>query len=454
MSAAILFGSMAVMIGFGIPIAIVLGVSSALTLIFSGAPLGVIPSMMQATVQKFSLLTIPLFVLAGAIMDKGGISKRLINLADSIIGPVHGGLGYVAVVAALFFAAISGSGTATVAAMGSILIPAMVAQGYDAGFSSALSAISGSLGTVIPPSITFIIYGMITGESIGDLFLSGIVPGLIFGFMLCIMVFIKSKKNGWKGDTQRASLKEIGRLFLDTIWGLLSPVIVLGGIYSGLFTPTEAAAVAVVYSLIVGIFIYKELRLTELKETLFSTAKTTGMILLIIMNAGIFSWVLTQQGIAASLTEMALALTDNKYIMLFIINIVFLCAGCVMDNTSALYILVPIIMPIAKALDINMIQLGVILVLNLSIGQVTPPVGPNLYVAADIGKVKFEEICRQNGAAAAYVPSGSAVHHIHTGIVPVPDSFIGMGTEDCAEPTYDVYLWISGLPRQDRNGPG
>ena len=389
MSAAILFGSMALMIGFGIPIAIVLGVSSALTLLFSGAPLGVIPSMMQATVQKFSLLTIPLFVLAGAIMDKGGISKRLINLADSIIGPVYGG------VAALFFAAISGSGTATVAAMGSILIPAMVKQGYDPGFSSALSAISGSLGTVIPPSITFIIYGMITGESIGDLFLSGIVPGLIFAFVLCIMVFTQSKKHGWKGDTKRASAKEIGKLFLDTVWGLLSPVIVLGGIYSGLFTPTEAAAVAVVYSLIVGIFVYKELRLKELKETLFSTAKTTGMILLIIMNAGIFSWVLTQQGIAASLTEMALALTDNKYIMLFIINIVFLCAGCVMDNTSALYILVPIIMPIAKALDINMIQLGVILVLNLSIGQVTPPVGPNLYVAADIGKVKFEVICRK-----------------------------------------------------------
>ena len=376
MSAAILFGSMALMIGFGIPIAIVLGVSSALTLLFSGAPLGVIPSMMQATVQKFSLLTIPLFVLAGAIMDKGGISKRLINLADSIIGPVYGGLGYVAVVAALFFAAISGSGTATVAAMGSILIPAMVKQGYDPGFSSALSAISGSLGTVIPPSITFIIYGMITGESIGDLFLSGIVPGLIFAFVLCIMVFTQSKKHGWKGDTKRASAKEIGKLFLDTVWGLLSPVIVLGGIYSGLFTPTEAAAVAVVYSLIVGIFVYKELRLKELKETLFSTAKTTGMILLIIMNAGIFSWVLTQQGIAASLTEMALALTDNKYIMLFIINIVFLCAGCVMDNTSALYILVPIIM-------------------NLSIGQVTPPVGPNLYVAADIGKVKFEVICRK-----------------------------------------------------------
>lgn len=395
MSAAILFGSMAIMIACGIPIAIVLGVSSMLTLLAAGSPLGVVPAMMQATVQKFSLLTIPLFVLAGAIMDKGGISKRLIRLADSAIGPVHGGLGYVAVVTALFFAAISGSGTATVAAMGSILIPAMKRQGYDAGFSSALSAISGSLGTVIPPSITFIIYGMITGESIGDLFLSGIVPGLIFGFMLCVAVWVQAKKHGWKGDSKRASGKELWKMFLDTVWGLLSPVIVLGGIYAGIFTPTEAAAVAVVYSFIVGVFIYKELHIAELKETLFSTAKTTGMILLIIMNAGIFSWVLTQQGIATSLTEMALALTDNKYIMLFIINIVFLCAGCVMDNTSALYILVPIIMPIAKALDINMIHLGVILVLNLSIGQVTPPVGPNLYVAADIGKVKFEDICRK-----------------------------------------------------------
>lgn len=395
MATAVLFGSMAIMIAFGIPIAIVLGVSSILTLLCAGSPLGVVPAMMQATVQKFSLLTIPLFVLAGAIMDKGGISKRLIKLADSMIGPVHGGLGYVAVVTALFFAAISGSGTATVAAMGSILIPAMKRQGYDAGFASALSAISGSLGTVIPPSITFIIYGMITGESIGDLFLSGIVPGLIFGLMLCITVWVQAKKHGWKGDTERASAGEIWKMFLDTVWGLLSPVIVLGGIYAGIFTPTEAAAVAVVYSMIVGKFIYKELHFAELKETLFSTAKTTGMILLIIMNAGIFSWVLTQQGIASSLTEMALALTDNKYIMLLIINIVFLIAGCVMDNTSALYILVPIIMPIAKALDINMIHLGVILVLNLSIGQVTPPVGPNLYVAADIGQVKFEDICKK-----------------------------------------------------------
>ncbi|WP_304157615.1 TRAP transporter large permease [Fusobacterium ulcerans] len=395
MAAAILFISLAVFIFLNIPISISLGLSSALTLMATGSPLGVIPSMMQATVQKFSLLTIPLFVLAGVLMDKGGISKRLINLADSMMGPIHGGLGYVAVISALFFAAISGSGTATVAAMGSILIPAMIKQGYDKGFSSALSAISGSLGTVIPPSITFIIYGMITGESISDLFLSGIVPGIIFAAMLCLTVFIYSKKNGWKGDKPKASRQEIMKIFWGTLPGFLSPVIVLGGIYSGFFTPTEAAAVAVIYSFIVGKFVYKELTFGALRETLFSTAKTTGIILLIIMNAGIFSWILTQQGIATQLTELAIGFTTNKYVMLLIINVVFLMAGCVMDNTSALYIIVPIILPIARALDINLVHLGVILVLNLSIGQVTPPVGPNLYVAADIGKVKFEVICRK-----------------------------------------------------------
>jgi len=393
--AAVLFLSLAVFIVLNIPISISLGLSSTITLLYAGFPLSSIPSILQATVQKFSLLTIPLFVLAGVIMDKGGISKRLIRLANSLIGPIPGGLGYVAVVAAMFFAAISGSGTATVAAIGSILIPAMIKQGYDAGFSSALSAISGSLGTVIPPSITFIIYGMITGTSISDLFLSGVIPGIVFGMILCVAVFIGATKNGWKSEEQKASFKELIAALADAFWGLMSPVIVLGGIYSGIFTPTEAAAIAVVYSFFVSRFIYKELSKDKLIDTLFSTAKTTGIILLIIMNAGVFSWVLTQQGIATQLTEMTLGLTTNKYVMLLLINLIFLAAGCVMDNTSAMYILVPIILPIAQALDINLVHLGVIIVLNLSIGQVTPPVGPNLYVAADIGRVKFEVICRK-----------------------------------------------------------
>lgn len=395
MITAVLLITLGVLILINVPISIALGLSSAVTLLYAGFPLSAIPSILQATVQKFSLLTIPLFVLAGAVMDKGGISKRLINLANSMIGPVHGGLGYVSVIAAMFFAAISGSGTATVAAMGSILIPAMIAQGYNPGFSSALSAISGSLGTVIPPSITFIIYGMITGESIGDLFLAGIIPGCIFAAILCVTVLVQAKKHGWKSNEEKSNKKDVLKCFVDALWGFLSPVIVLGGIYTGIFTPTEAASVAVVYSFIVSAFIYKELNVEKVRDALFATAKTTGIILLIIMNAGVFSWVLTQQGIAAQLTELALGLTSNKYVMLIVINIIFLAAGCVMDNTSAMYILVPIIMPIAHALGINMIHLGVVIVLNLSIGQVTPPVGPNLYVAADIGKVKFEEICQK-----------------------------------------------------------
>lgn len=394
MTELILFGSLAIMIFINIPIAIALGLASIFTLIYTGDPLGVVPSMMQATVQKFTLLTIPLFILAGALMDCGGISKRLIKLANCFFGGIKGGMGFVAVIAAMFFAAISGSGTATVAAIGSILIPAMVKEGYDAGFSSGLSAISGSLGTVIPPSITFIIYGMITGESIGDLFFAGIVPGMLFGFILCLYTYVISKKNNWGGQGKMASGKEIWDAFIDALWGLFSPIIVLGGIYSGLLTPTESAAVAVIYSFLVGVFVYKEIKLQNFLQSLFATGKTTGIILLIIMNAGIFSWVLTEQGIAARLTEFALSLTQDKIVMLLLINIVFLCAGCVMDNTSALFILVPIIMPIAKALGIDMIHLGVVLVLNLSIGQVTPPVGPNLYVAADIAKVKFESIMK------------------------------------------------------------
>jgi C4-dicarboxylate transporter DctM subunit len=301
----------------------------------------------------------------------------------------------VAVLTAMFFAAISGSGTATVAAIGSILIPSMIRQGYDPGYTSALSAISGSLGTVIPPSITLLIYGMITGESISNLFLAGVIPGIVFGGCLCVSVFFQSRKYGWKSGEARSDIKAKLKSIKDAFWGLMSPVIVLGGIYSGFFTPTEAASVAVIYSFIVGAFIYRELSFGKFIETLFETAKTTGIILLIIMNAGIFAWVLTHEGIAADLTEMALALTQNKYVMLLLINVIFLIAGCVMDNTSALYILVPIIMPIAQALGIDMIHLGVVIILNLSIGQVTPPVGPNLYVAADIGRVSFENICRK-----------------------------------------------------------
>ena len=391
-STVVLFVSLAVLIVINVPIAIALGLSSAFTLLFAGFPITSIPSILQSTVEKFTLLTIPLFVLAGTAMDEGGISKRLINVAKMFIGPVYGGLGYVMIIVALFFAAISGSGTATVAAVGSILIPAMIAEGYDKSFSGALSAISGSLGTIIPPSISFVVYGMITGVSIGDLFISGIIPGILVALSLCVIVFIYSKKNNWRGSEQKFSRKEKLKALMGAFWGILSPVIVLGGIYGGIFTATEAAAVASVYSIFVGVFIYKEMKLEQFIRTLKRTVATTGVIMLIVSCAGVFSYVLAHQGIVANLTNMALRLTDNKYVMLFIINIVFLIAGCLMDGVSAMYILLPIIVPIAQALGIDLLHLGVVTVVNLSIGQVTPPVGPNLYVAADIAKCKFTEI--------------------------------------------------------------
>ena len=354
----------------------------------------VIAQRIFANSNSFSMLAIPAFMLAGDVMSKGGLSKRLVAFADSLVGWISGGISLVSIVACTFFAAISGSSVATTAAIGGLMYPEMVKRGYPESYAAAVQAIGGTLGIVIPPSIVLVIYGNITGTDVGALLMAGILPGVVCSVFLCLYAYYKAKKCGFPKSDQ-FSFKRFLVSFKDAVWALIMPVIILGGIYAGIFTPTEAAAVAVIYSFIVGKFIYKELDFSAIKETLFSTAKTTGIILLIIMNAGIFSWVLTQQGIATKLTELAIGFTDNKYIMLIIINIVFLMAGCVMDNTSALYILVPIIMPIAKALGIDMIHLGVILVLNLSIGQVTPPVGPNLYVAADIGKVKFEEICRK-----------------------------------------------------------
>ncbi len=403
-STAILLITLFGLILINVPISVSLGLASAFTLMTQGFPVSSVPSILQATVEKFSLLTIPLFVLAGNAMDKGGISRRLIDLAKMFLGNLTGGLGYVMVVVALFFAAISGSGTATVAAVGAILIPSMIQEGYDARFSAALSAISGSLGTIIPPSISFVIYGMITGVSIGTLFISGIIPGIIVGLFLCVVVFFCSKKNGWKGQKVKYSGKELRHALLDSFWGILSPIIVLGGIYGGVFTPTESAAVASVYSIFCGVVIYRELNWKKFVEVLKSTAATTGTIMLIVSCAGVFSFALQYLGIATRITNWAVSLTDSRAVMLLIFTVLFLIAGCLMDGVSAMYVLLPIVVPVAQQMGINLVYLGVITVVNLSIGQVTPPVGPNLYVAADIAGVNFTSVLRY-----AFIFIGAAV---------------------------------------------
>ena len=394
MTELILFGSLALMIFINIPIAIALGLASIFTLLYTGDPLGVVPAMMQATVQKFTLLTIPLFILAGALMDKGGISKRLINLANCFFGGMHGGMGIVAVIAAMFFAAISGSGTATVAAIGSILIPAMVKEGYDSGFSSGLSAISGSLGTIIPPSITFIIYGMITGESIGDLFFAGIVPGCIFGGILCIYTYWISKKNNWGGKGKMASGQEIMKCFIDALWGIISPVIVLGGIYSGILTPTESAAVAVIYSFVVGVFIYRELPMKDLMRVIITSGKGSAMVLFIIATSTAFSWLFTYAGISQQLIEFITSMHLSATAYCLIVAIILLIFGFFLEGIATCVLMVPLLWPVAESLGVNVIHFGMIVSISNVIGTMTPPVAVNLFAASSVTHLKMGDIAK------------------------------------------------------------
>ena len=394
MTELILFGSLALMIFINIPIAIALGLASIFTLLYTGDPLGVVPAMMQATVQKFTLVTIPLFILAGALMDKGGISKRLINLANCFFGGMHGGMGIVAVIAAMFFAAISGSGTATVAAIGSILIPAMVKEGYDAGFTSGLSAISGSLGTIIPPSITFIIYGMITGESIGDLFFAGIVPGCIFGGILCIYTYWIAKKNNWGGKGKMASGQEIMKCFIDALWGIFSPVIVLGGIYSGILTPTESAAVAVIYSFIVGVFIYRELPMKDLMRVIITSGKGSAMVLFIIATSTAFSWLFTYAGISQQLIEFITSMHLSATAYCLIVAIILLIFGFFLEGIATCVLLVPLLWPVAESLGVNVIHFGMIVSISNVIGTMTPPVAVNLFAASSVTHLKMGDIAK------------------------------------------------------------
>ena len=304
---------------------------------------------MYSGISKFLLLAIPFFVLSGNIMAKAGISKRLINFVDTCVGHKKGGIAIVCVIVACFFGAISGSGPATVAALGAVLIPAMVEQGgFSAPFSTALMATSSSIAIVIPPSIAFVVYASITGVSIADMFMAGIVPGLLMGVALVIIVMIEAKKHNIQPSREKASAKERWNTFKDAFWGFLMPVIILGGIYGGIFTPTEAAAVSVVYGLFVGMVIYREVKLKDLFDILVDSAKTTGGIMLIVASASLFSFVCTKFGIANAASELLAGIAHNQFTFLLIVNIIFLIAGCFIDANSAMYIFVPIMLPVCK----------------------------------------------------------------------------------------------------------
>jgi C4-dicarboxylate transporter DctM subunit len=384
----ILFGTFFIMLFLNIPICVSLGMSSVFAMLYAGDKLSVVANNCYNGMAKFLLLAIPFFVLSGNIMAKAGISTRLIQFADDCVGHQRGGIAVVAVIVACFFGAISGSGPATVAALGIILIPAMMDRGgFSPDFSAALMATASSIAIVIPPSIAFVVYASITGVSVGDMFIGGIIPGIMMGIALCIIIAIEVHRRGLKASRQRATWGQRWKSFRSAFWGFLMPVIILGGIYGGIFTPTEAAAVSVVYGLIVGMFIYREVKLKDLADILVDSGKTTGTIMLIIGAASLFTYVCSVHGISQAAQDLLMNIAGNKYVFLIIVNVIFLIAGCFVDANSAMYIFIPIMYPVATALGISPIHFGIIATVNLAIGQVTPPVGVNLFVAIGI-KIK------------------------------------------------------------------
>ena len=395
----------AVMLILNVPIAISLGVSSILYVFFfsGGLPIDLVIQSFFSGVDSFSLLAVPFFIMTGDIMLEGGISKRLINFCKVMMGKSTGALGKITVVASAIFAAISGSGPATVACIGGIMIPAMEEDNYDKGFACAISAAAGALGPLIPPSISFIMYGVIAGVSVTDLFLAGIIPGILLALILVIFTHVAAKTKKW-GTTeavfddpnQKINLVHEeeklspGRAFRDAIWAILVPVIILGGIYGGIFTPTEAAVVAVDYAVIVSIYVYKELRWRDLPRVIAKSGLTCGTCLILVSCATAFGRVLTMEQIPTMIAQAITSFSDSKIVVLLLINVFLLIVGLLMETLAAIIILAPILLPVVTALGVNPIHFGVIMVMNLVIGQGTPPVGVNTFVACRIGGIKME----------------------------------------------------------------
>ncbi|GHV38127.1 hypothetical protein FACS1894187_16450 [Synergistales bacterium] len=378
----------------GVPIGISIGTATAVTMFFTSKfPLIIISQNAFTALDSFPLLAVPLFILSGNLMSYGGISRRLVNLADALVGFVSGGLAIVTVVACMFFSAISGSAVATVSAIGGFMIPEMTKKNYDPGFSAALAASAGSLGVIIPPSVSFVVYGVMTGVSIGELFTAGIVPGILLGLGMMVICYLFARKHGYPRGIKQ-SWKQIGLILKDSFWAVMVPVIILGGIYGGVFTPTEAAGVAGVYSLFIGVFVYKELNRETLRGAFRDAVLVNGAVTFMIGLSMAFARYLTMAGIPRMITSSLLSFTQSSIVTLLIINIILLIAGCFIDNISAAIILTPIFLPIVQSFGVDPVHFGVIITVALAIGFITPPYGPNLFVAATISGISLESITR------------------------------------------------------------
>lgn len=374
---------------FKLPIAIAMGASATIVIWWWDLGWLSISYSFFANIAKVPLLAIPFFILSGAIMEKAGIAERLINFVKECVGSITGGLAIGAILVATFWGAISGSGPATVAVIGVIMIPGMVAAGYDKAFATSVVSVSSGIAIIIPPSISFIVYASITGASISALFAAGIVPGLIMSFCLCVTAWIMARKRGWKGEPRKG---QFWHALKDASWALLSPVIILGGIYGGIFTPTEAAAISIYYGLFVGVFVYHTITLRSFYNLLSFSASTSAVVMILIGMGGLFAWAAQTVGLIDKTATFLLTISDNPNIVLLYINVILLIAGMLIGGNSIFYIFIPLFMPIVAHFNWDPVWFGIMCTVNIAIGQVTPPVASNLFVGISLSKISMEEL--------------------------------------------------------------
>ena len=392
MQILVLFGVFLITVFIGVPIGYSIALATLVVLAgFTNTPLAMITQNCVSGVNSFSLMAIPFFILAGNLMSTGGVAKRIVNFADTCIGWITGGLSLVTTAACMFFAAIS---MATCSAVGAIMIPEMEKKGYPRPFSAALAASAGSIGVIIPPSVPFVIYGVVTGTSIGDMFIAGFLPGIMMGIAIMIACVVMSKKYGYQGASSKPTGRDVWISFKDAFWALLAPVIILGGIYAGIFTPTEAAVVAVIYSIFASVVIYREMTLKQLYAAFVDSVRLNGNIVFMVGTATAFASYLSLKQIPVLIAAFLTSLTSNPIILMLIINVFLLFVGCLMDNIPATIILSPILLPVALECGLSAVQFGVVLTMNLAIGFVTPPYGSNLFVATSISGVKIEAMLK------------------------------------------------------------
>ena len=395
MVAIILFVLLAVLLIVNVPVGIALGISTMGALVYSGTlSLASIPQAFVTSCDSFPILAIPLFILSGDLMGAGGVSSRILNVCNVFFGRITGGIAIVTVLVCMFFAAVSGSGPATVAAVGTMVVPTMLKLGYDKPFVLALVAAAGTIGVIIPPSIPMVIFGVSTGASVTSLFMGGFFPGLLIGAALITYCYVHCKRRGFTGTADPFTKKAALDALWDAKWALINPVIILGGIYAGIFTPTEAAAVAAVYAFICGAFLHRELTFKKFIKAISTSCSTTATTMVILGCATAFSKVITLEQIPTMVANGLMAISSNKVVILLLINALLLLVGCFMDTTPAILILAPILMPVASSIGVDPIHFGLIMVTNLAIGFITPPLGINLFVASRIADSPMEVILK------------------------------------------------------------